>query len=149
MRTAYASMADFLNVWNNSDRKHVIFEELAAKGVFLDELAGEVGRDFDAFDLICHIAFDQPPLTRRERADKVKKKNVFGKYGEKAREVLEALLQKYADTGIRSVESLEILKVDPLSQFGTAIEILNLFGGKPGYLAALKDLETALYQEAA
>ena len=149
VRTAYASLADFLNVWNDSDRKYVILEELAAKGVFLDELAGEIGRDFDAFDLICHIAFDQPPLTRRERADNVKKKDIFGKYGNKAREVLEALLQKYADNGIRSVESLDILKVDPLSKFGTAMEILNLFGGKPGYLAALKDLETALYQEAA
>lgn len=127
----------------------MILEELAAKGVFLDELAGEVGRDFEVFDLICHVAFDQPPLTRKERADNVKKKDVFGKYSEKAREVLNALLEKYADSGIRSVESLDILKVDPLSGLGTPIEILKLFGGKPGYLAALKDLENALYQEVA
>jgi type I restriction enzyme R subunit len=149
LRQSYASLAEFLTVWNDADRKHVILEELAAKGVFLDELAVEVGRDFDAFDLICHVAFDQPPLTRRERAEKVKKRNVFGKYSEKARAVLNALLQKYADSGIKSVESLDILRVDPLSRLGTPIEILKFFGGKPGYLAALKDLEIALYQEAA
>ena len=89
-------------------------------------------------------------MTRRERAEKVKKRNVFGKYGEKARAVLNALLEKYADTGIKSVETLEILKVDPLTGFGTPVEIVKLFGGKPGYLAALRELETALYsQEAA
>ena len=146
---SYASLNEFLSAWNDADRKNVILEELAAKGVFLDELAGEVGRDFEVFDLICHVAFDQPPLTRKERADKVKKKDVFGKYSEKAREVLNALLEKYADSGIRSVESLDILKVDPLSGLGTPIEILKLFGGKPGYLAALQDLENALYQEVA
>ena len=90
----------FLNAWNDADRKQAIIEELAAQGVFLDELAEQVGRDYDAFDLVCHVAFDQPPLTRRERADKVKKRNVFGKYGDKARAVLEALLEKYADGGI-------------------------------------------------
>jgi type I restriction enzyme R subunit len=148
VRQCYMSLNDFLTVWNDADRKQVILEELAAKGIFFDELAEEVGRDFDPFDLICHIAFDQPPLTRRERADKVQKKNVFGKYEGKAREVLNALLQKYADSGIKSVESLDILKVSPLPDIGTPREILDLFGGKPGYLAALKDLETALYQEA-
>jgi type I restriction enzyme R subunit len=108
-----------------------------------------VGRDYDAFDLVCHVAFDQPPLTRRERADKVRKRNVFGAYGDQARAVLEALLQKYADAGIRSVESLEILKVDPLPNLGTPVEIVKLFGGKSAYLAAVRQLETALYQKAA
>jgi type I restriction enzyme R subunit len=149
VRKAYASLDAFLSVWSNAKRKQAILEELAAKGVFLDELGEQVGRDYDAFDLICHVAFDQPPLTRQERAEKVKKRHVFAKYGDKAREVLDALLQKYADAGIRSVESLEILKVDPLTGFGTPFEIVNLFGGKPGYLAALHELETALYQEAA
>ncbi len=149
VRQAYASLDDFLTVWNDAERKQAILEELAAKGVFLDELADQVGRDFDAFDLVCHVAFDQPPLTRKERAEKVKKRNVFGKYGDKARAVLDALLQKYADSGIASVESLEILKVDPLTEFGTPVEIVNLFGGKPGYLAAVRELETALYQRAA
>jgi type I restriction enzyme R subunit len=117
--------------------------------VFLDELAEQVGRDYDAFDLICHIAFDAPPLTRKERAERVKKRHVFAQYGDKARAVLDALLQKYADSGITSVESLEILKVDPLTRYGTPVEIVKLFGGKPAYLAAIRELETALYQNAA
>jgi len=149
VRKAYASLDAFLTVWNDAERKQVILEELAAKGVFLDELAEQVGRDYDAFDLVCHVAFDAPPLTRKERADKVKKRNVFAKYGEKARAVLDALLQKYADSGITSVESLEILKVDPLTTFGTPVEIVSFFGGKPAYLAAVRELETALYGEAA
>ena len=149
VRKAYASLDAFLTVWNDAERKQVILEELASKGVFLDELAEQVGRDYDAFDLVCHVAFDAPPLTRKERADKVKKRNVFAKYGEKARAVLDALLQKYADSGITSVESLEILKVDPLTTFGTPVEIVSFFGGKPAYLAAVRELETALYGEAA
>ena len=149
VRQAYASLDAFLSVWNDAERKQAVLEELAANGVFLDELAELVGRDYDAFDLVCHIAFDQPPLTRRERVERVKKRNVFAKYGGKARAVLDALLQKYADAGIKSVESLEILKVDPLTAFGTPIEIVNLFGGKPAYLAAVRELETALYQKAA
>ena len=141
----YASLNDFLNTWNAAARKQTIVELLAGQGVFLDELAEQVGRDYDPFDLICHIAFDQPPLTRRERAERVKKRNVFGKYGAKARAVLEALLQKYADSGIASVESLEILKVDPLRTFGTPVEIVTLFGGRDNYLAAIHEMETVLY----
>ncbi len=149
LRKTYASLDAFLNAWNDADRKQAILEELAAKGVFLDELAEQVGRDYDAFDLVCHVAFDQPPLTRRERADKVRKRNVFATYGDQARAVLDALLQKYADAGLRSVESLEILKVDPLPTLGTPVEIVKLFGGKAAYLAAVRQLETALYQKAA
>ena len=149
VRKAYTSLNAFLNAWKDADRKQAIIEELSSRGVFLDELAEQVGRDFDAFDLICHVAFDQPPLTRRERAEKVRKRNVFAKYGDKARAVLEALLDKYADAGLKSVESLEILKVNPLSTFGTPVEIVNLFGGKQRYLAAIQELETQLYQEAA
>ncbi len=149
VRQTYASLKDFLTVWNIADKKQAILEELAAKGVFLDELAEQVGREYDAFDLVCHVAYDQPPLTRKERANQVKKRNVFGKYGAKARAVLEALLQKYADTGITSVESLEILKVDPLTAFGTPIEIVKVFGGKAAYLAAVRELESALYPKVA
>jgi type I restriction enzyme, R subunit len=149
LRKAYASLDAFLNAWNDADRKQVILEELVAQGVFLDELAEQVGRDYDAFDLICHVAFDQPPLTRQDRAERVRKRNVFGTYGDKTRAVLDALLQKYADAGIRSVESLEILKVDPLPALGTPVEIVNLFGGKTAYLTAVRQLETALYQKAA
>ena len=130
VRKSYASLDDFLTAWNDAERKQAILEELGSQGVFLDELADQVGRDYDAFDLVCHVAFDQPPLTRRERAAKVKKRDVFAKYGDKARAVLEALLDKYADGGISSVESLEILKVDPLTDFGTPVEIVKLFGGK-------------------
>ena len=149
VRKTYASLADFLTVWNDAEKKQVILEELASQGVFIDELAEQVGRDFDPFDLVCHIAFDRPPLTRRERAEKVKKRDVFGKYEGKARAVLDALLEKYADAGILSLESFDILKVSPLRDFGTPVEIVNLFGGKSGYLAALRDLESELYQEAA
>ena len=144
----YTTLDEFLTVWNDAERKHAILQELALKGVFLDELAEQVGHDYDPFDLICHIAYDRPPLTRRERAEQVKKRDAFTKYGERARAVLDALLEKYAFTGITSVESLEILKVDPLSSLGTPVEIVGYFGGKPGYLAALKELETALYQTA-
>jgi len=146
---AYTSLNAFLSAWNNADRKQAIVEELATHGVFLDELAEQVGRDFDAFDLICHVAFDQPPLSRRERAAKVRKRNVFGQFGDKTRAVLEALLDKYADAGLKSVESMEILKVDPLTAFGTPIEIVKLFGGKQKYQEAIQELETQLYAEAA
>lgn len=146
---AYASLEDFLTVWHDADRKQVILEELAAKGVFLDELAEQVGRDYDAFDLICHIAYDQPPLTRQERAAKVKKRNIFGKYGHQARAVLEALLEKYTDTGIKSLESMEILKVAPLSQLGTPFEIVKLFGNRDAYLKAIAEIEIELYKDVA
>ncbi len=149
VRRVYQTLDSFLSAWNDAERKQAILDELVSHGVFLDELAEQVGRAYDAFDLICHVAFDQPPLTRRERAEKVKKRNVFGKYGDKARAVLDALLQKYADTGITSVESLEVLRVDPLTAFGTPVEIVTLFGGKASYLAAIRELEDALYEKAA
>lgn len=149
VRKRYASLKEFLTVWNDAARKQVILDELAAQGVFLDELSDQLGKDFDPFDLVCHIAFDRPPLTRRERAEKVKKRDVFGKYEGKARAVLEALLEKYQDVGIQSLESLEILKVTPLRNFGTPVEIVSAFGGKPAYLAALRELEMELYREAA
>ncbi|MBX7244056.1 MAG: DEAD/DEAH box helicase family protein [Candidatus Sumerlaeaceae bacterium] len=149
VRKTYASLDEFLTKWNAAERKQAIVEELFNNGVFLEELAAQTGTGFDAFDLVCHIAFDQPPLTRRERAERVKKRHVFARYGDKARAVLEALLDKYADSGIASVESLEILKVDPLTRFGTPVEIVDLFGGKSAYLAAVREIETAIYQEAA
>ena len=149
VRKTYATLSLFLSAWNDAQRKLAILEELASRGVFFDELAEQVGRDYDAFDLVCHVAFDQPPLTRRERVERVKKRNVFGKYGETLRAVLQALLQKYADGGIRSVESLEILKVDPLTSFGTPVEIVWSFGGKDAYLDAIRELENELYPEAA
>ena len=141
----YATLDDFLTAWNTAERKATLIKELAEQGIFFEELAEQVGHDYGPFDLICHIAYDQPPLTRQERANKVQKRDVFSKYGEQARAVLEALLDKYANSGIQSVESLEILKLDPLRQFGTPIEIIQRFGSKKAYLKAIQDLESALY----
>ena len=146
---AFATLGDFLGKWDAVDQKKALIDELAAQGLFLDELAAQVGQDYDAFDLICHIAYDQPPLTRKERAQGVKKQDVFGQYCDQARAVLEALLAKYADNGIRSVESMDILKVDPLRNFGTPMEIVQLFGGKAGYRSAIRNLEHAIYAIAA
>ena len=103
----------------------------------------------DVFDIICHVAFDQPPLTRKERASNVKKRNYFSKYGEAAKAVLEALLDKYAEQGVENLESMEVLKVQPFDQFGSPYEIVKVFGSKEKYLAAIRELEQAIYQEAA
>ena len=145
----YASLDAFLTQWNSSDRKHAIVQELANRGVFFDELAEQVGADLDVFDIICYVAFDRPPLTRRERAENVRKRDIFGKYEASARAVLDSLLEKFADGGLNSLESLDILKVDPLTKFGTPIEIVKMFGGKEPYLAAIQYLETQIYQEVA
>lgn len=149
VQKAYRSLDAFLAAWKGADRKQVIVEALAQQGLLLDPLAEEVGRDYDAFDLVCHVAFDRPPLTRRERADRVNKRNVFAKYGERARAVLSALLDKYAESGIRSVESLDILNVDPLRDLGTPVEIVRMFGGKDAYLSAVRELEAEIYNEVA
>jgi type I restriction enzyme R subunit len=145
VRKDYASLDKFLLRWSKADRKAAILRELEEHGVLLAALAEEVGKDFDAFDLICHVAFDQPPLTRRERAEQVKKRNYFAKYGEQARKVLETLLEKYADTGIENIEDIKILTLDPFKDMGTASELVSSFGGKPAYIAALHELEQNLY----
>lgn len=145
VRKDYASLDEFLRSWNKADRKAAILQTLEQHGLLLEPLAVEVGKDFDAFDLICHVAFDQPPLTRRERADQVKKRNYFAKYGEQARQVLESLLEKYADTGIEQIEDIKILTLDPFKNMGTASELVSAFGGKPAYIAALQELELNLY----
>jgi type I restriction enzyme R subunit len=145
VRKDYASLDEFLRSWNKADRKVAILQTLEQHGLLLEPLANEVGKDFDAFDLICHVAFDQPPLTRRERAEQVKKRNYFAKYGEQARQVLESLLEKYADTGIENIEDIKILTLDPFKNMGTANELVTAFGGKPAYIAALQELEQHLY----
>jgi type I restriction enzyme R subunit len=106
-------------------------------------------RELDIFDIICHVAFDQPPLTRKERAENVKKRNYFTKYAEAARAVLEALLDKYAEHGVEDLESMEVLKVQPFDRFGSPTEIVKVFGSKAAYLAAIRELEQAIYKEAA
>ena len=142
----FASLDDFLNKWNTTERKEAIVAELQEQGVLIEALTEAVNKEVDLFDLICHIAFDQPPLTRKERANNVKKRNYFTKYGEQARKVLETLLDKYADEGITNIESIEVLKVKPLTDFGSPIEIINEFGSKEKYLEAVKELEKELYK---
>jgi type I restriction enzyme R subunit len=142
----FATLDDFLRRWKDVEKKQAIIEELVEQGVFFEELAKEVGRDCDPFDLICHIVWDVPPLTRKERAREVKKRNYFTKYGEQAQKVLEALLDKYADEGIEAVEEPQILKIAPFTQFGTPMEILKAFGGKQGYFEAVRELERELYR---
>jgi type I restriction enzyme R subunit len=143
----FKSLNLFLKKWNKAEKKSALISELEEQGVLLDELQREVGKDYDAFDLICHVAYDKKPLTRQERAKNVKKKNYFTKYGEKAKVVIEALLDKYADEGIENLESLHVLKVNPIREYGTPFEIVRLFGGKKGYLNAIRELEEQLYAE--
>jgi type I restriction enzyme R subunit len=145
VRKDYSTLDQFLKRWTSAERKAAVIKELEEHGLLLDALANEVNKDCDAFDLICHVAFDQPALTRRERADQVKKRNYFTKYGEQARKVLEALLEKYADTGIENIDDIKILTLDPFNKMGTASELVSAFGGKPGYIAALHELENQLY----
>jgi type I restriction enzyme R subunit len=144
----FALLDDFLNRWNTTDRKEAIIKELQEQGVLVEALMEAVEKQVDLFDLICHIAYDQPPLTRKERANNVKKRNYFTKYGEQSRKVLEALLDKYADEGIENIESMEVLKVKPLNEFGSPIEIISEFGSKEAYLKAIQDLENELYKTA-
>lgn len=140
------TLETFLRRWNESKKKTAIIEELEEQGVLLTQLQEDVNKNMDPFDLICHLVYDQPPLTRKERANNVKKKNYFTKYGEEAKSVLEALLEKYANEGIRDIESMDILKVPPINQLGSPIEIVRKFGGKKGYLQALAELESELYK---
>lgn len=144
----FASLDEFLNRWNSTDRKEAIIKELQEQGVLVEALMEAVEKQVDLFDLICHIAYDQPPLTRKERANNVKKRNYFTKYGEQSRKVLEALLDKYADEGIENIESMEVLKVKPLNEFGSPIEIISEFGSKEDYLKAIRELENELYKTA-
>lgn len=145
----FATLNDFLNKWNEADKKESIISELEQQGVRVDDLLNSVDKKLDLFDLICHVAFDQPPLTRAERANNVRKRNYFTKYGEQARQVLEALLDKYADEGIENIESLDVLNVIPFTEFGSRVEIVkNIFGGREKYLEAVKELENELYRAA-
>ncbi|MBN2766852.1 MAG: DEAD/DEAH box helicase family protein [Paludibacteraceae bacterium] len=147
--TKYGSLSDFLNLWTATEKKEAIVSELLIQGVLVDALLDAVDKPVDLFDLICYLAYDQPPLTRKERANNVKKRNYFTKYGEQARKVLEALLDKYADEGVENIESMEILRVKPFDEIGSAYEIISQFGGKSQYLEAVKELEIELYKPTA
>lgn len=144
----FTSLGDFINHWNTSEQKEAIIKELEEQGVLVNALLDAVDRQCDLFDLICHVAYDQPPLTRKERANNVKKRNYFAKYGENARKVLEALLDKYADEGIENIESIEVLRLQPLSDMGSPIEIINEFGNKQSFQKAVSELEAEIYRTA-
>ena len=145
----YDSLDEFLQAWQQADRKAALLQELEGQGVLLEALADEVAHmgmvDLDPFDLLLHVAYDQPPLTRRERARRVHKRNVFTHYGPVARKVLEALLDKYADEGIATIESNEVFKLQPFTDLGSPVELVRSFGGRPQYLNALQTLERELY----
>ena len=127
----------------------IIIEELTEQGIIFENLKKAVNKGMDIFVLICHAAFDQPPLTRAERVNNVKKWNYFAKYGEQARKVLEALLDKYADEGIENIENMKVRQVNPLDKFGSPLEIVRLFGGKKKYLKTLTELEREIYRKVA
>ncbi len=148
LKGQYASLDAFLRRWKSAERKEALIEELKEQGVPVEALQDAVSREVDLFDLLCHVAYDQPPLTRRERALNVKKRSYFAKYGEQARKVLEALLDKYAEEGIENLESMEVLKVRPLTEFGSPLEIVRGFGGKERFLAAVRELEGEIYRVA-
>lgn len=142
----YKTLDSFLNDWNSSEKKTAIVFELEQQGIFFDALRSEIGKEYDPFDLVCHVAFDATPLTRKERADNVKKRNYFTKYGEKAQMVINSLLDKYADDGLLTIESTEVLKLNPLNKIGTPIELIKAFGGKNQYIEALNEMKQSLYE---
>lgn len=147
----YASLEDFLRRWRKDERKQIIIDELKEYDVLIDAIK-EVQpslQDSDVFDVICHVAYGKKPLTRRERANNVRKRNYFAKYEGKAREILEALLDKYAEQGVLNMESLEMLKLDPFKQLGQPTKIVRYFGGKEKYYQAIYELEQQLYLDAA
>ena len=146
--TSYRSLDNFLQAWNDAEKKQAIIEELENQGLSFAELKEEIKSDLDIFDLICHIAWDAPALTRRERAENVRKRNYWTKYGDKARTVLNALLDKYAENGISDIETLKVLTLDPFTNYGTATELIQTFGGRDQYLAAVRELEAEIYRAA-
>ena len=151
LRKRFDSLDQFLQTWQQADRKAALIQELESQGVLWEALvdeAGQTGKELDPFDLLLRVAYDQPHLTRRERAAHVKKRDVFTEYGPVARKVLDALLDKYADEGITTIESQDIFKITPFTDLGSPVELVRSFGGRPQYLAALQKLGQALYAQA-
>ena len=151
LKEQFATMNDFIKKWSEADKKSAIIEELEEQGILFEELREEVkqktGKDLSIFDLICHVTFDMPPLSRKERAENVKKRNYFGKYSEKARAILNALIDKFADEGIMEIENRSILSFQPFDKFGTPVEIIKEFGGKDKYEEAIRELEKELFND--
>ena len=142
----YKTLDSFLKEWNSSEKKTAIVLELEQQGIFFEALRSEIGKEYDPFDLVCHVAFDAIPLTRKERANNVKKRNYFTKYGDKAQMVINSLLDKYAEDGLLTIESTEVLKLNPLNKIGTPIELIKAFGGKNQYIEALNEMKQSLYE---
>lgn len=149
LRKQFASLEVFLRRWNDAERKQAILDELADDGLPLEAVRDLAGKDLDPFDLICHVAFDQPPLTRQERANSVRKRDVFTRYGDQARAVLEALLTKYEDEGLLNLDDVHVLKVAPFDRMGTAVQLVKAFGGRSAYETAVRELQSTLYQREA
>ena len=149
LRKHIASLDDFLKRWNAAARKQALIEELASEGLPLAPIVEELGKDLDPFNLICHVAFDAKPLTRRERANNVKKRDVFTKYGDTARTVLDALLAKYADEGVHNVDDANILRLPPLDKLCIPAELIRAFGGKREFDLNILDSQSSLYEQAA
>lgn len=150
IHSQFSSMNDFIKKWNDAEKKTVIIKEMQEKGILFEELSAEVkaktGKDLSIFDLICHVAFDMPPLSRKERAENVKKRNYFGKYSEKARAIINALIDKFADSGVMEIEKGEVLDLQAFKEFGTTVEIMREFGGRKQYFEAIREIENALFQ---
>ncbi|HCL5309952.1 TPA: DEAD/DEAH box helicase family protein [Salmonella enterica] len=143
----YASLDDFTRKWQDAERKEVIIKELENQGIIWNILEEEVGKNLDPFDMLCHVVYGQPPLTRKERAENVRKRNYFTKYSESAQAVLDTLLDKYADTGVQEIENIEVLKLKPFDTLGTLPEIIKSgFGDRNGYDKAISELENEIYQ---
>ncbi len=148
IRRRFESLDQFVKTWSEAERKQAILDELKEYAILIDAVREKNAalKDADIFDIICHVAFDQPPLTRKERANNVKKRNYFGKYEGKAREVLEALLDKYAENGILDFERANILEIPPFNQIGKPTKIIKLFGGPAAFEQAIKELEEQIYK---
>lgn len=147
IRGDYADLQAFLRKWSETEKKEVIAEELKTRGIDLEQMKADQNmEDVDDFDFISHVAYDQKPLTRRERAENVKKRDFLHRFSGAAKEVIEALLDKYANEGIGEIEKTEVLKLDPFRKMGKPSRIANLFGGKDGYLKTIKELEDEIYK---
>jgi type I restriction enzyme R subunit len=149
VRGEYADLSSFVRKWSETEKKKAIFDELKTHGIDLEQLKKDQGmEDVDDFDFITHVAYDKKPLTRKERAENVKKRDFLHKYSGVAKQVIEALLDKYADEGISEIEKTEVLKLDPFRKLGNPVRIARFFGGKDGYKKAIKELEEEIYREA-
>lgn len=146
IKNKYATLDTFLQAWNSVEKKSAIIAEMEKAGIFMEELKANTKKDLDPFDMLCHIAYDKPPLTKRERIENVKKRNYFAKYGVKVQEVINALLEKYAETDIQNIETIDILKLEPVNKLGNPMYIINnIFKGRKNFENIIKELENEIY----